>query len=109
VLPDILAFHKTIGRQNIENRIVQLATYLKKQIKSKVPQATFVTPISPELSSGIVIVNLPGKEIHEATDKLYHTYGIATAPSGGIRLSPHIDNTLKDIDYTVNALGDVAK
>ncbi len=108
-LPEILAFHKTIGRQNIENRIVQLATYLKAQIKSKIPQASFVTPMSPELSSGIVIINLPGKEMHDVTDKLYHTYGIATAPSGGIRLSPHIYNTLKDIDYTVKALGEVAK
>ncbi len=106
-LPETLAFHHTIGRRNIENRIVQLSTYLKDQIKSKIPQATFVTPLAPELSGGIVIVNLPGKEIHDVTDQLYHKYGIATAPSGGIRLSPHVYNTLHDIDYTVKALGKI--
>jgi isopenicillin-N epimerase len=108
-LPEILAFHETIGRKNIENRIVQLNTYLKQQIKSKIPQATFVTPESPQYSGGIVIFNLPGKEIHEVTDKLYHTHKIAAAPSGGIRLSPHIYNTMKDIDYVVKAIGEVTK
>jgi isopenicillin-N epimerase len=108
-LPEIVAFHESIGIKNIESRIVQLSTYLKQQIKSKIPQATFVTPESPLYSGGIVIFNLPGKEIHEITDKLYHTYKIATAPSGGIRLSPHVYNTMKDIDYVVKAIGEVAK
>ncbi|MBK8290415.1 MAG: aminotransferase class V-fold PLP-dependent enzyme, partial [Flammeovirgaceae bacterium] len=97
-LPEIVAFHEAIGIKNIESRIVQLSTHLKQQIKTKIPKATFVTPESPLYSGGIVIFNLPGKEIHEITDKLYHTYKIATAPSGGIRLSPHIYNTMKDLD-----------
>ena len=108
-LPEALAFHETIGRKNIENRIVQLSTYLKQELKSKVPQATFVTPLAPQFSGGIVIFNLPGKEIHEVADKLYHQYHIAAAPSGGIRLSPHIYNTMKDIDYVVKAIGEVAR
>jgi selenocysteine lyase/cysteine desulfurase len=108
-LPETLAFHNTIGRRNIENRVVYLTTYLKEQIKDKIPQAVFVTPFAPALSGGIVVINLPGKEIHEVTDKLYHTYGIATAPSGGIRLSPHIYNTRKDIDYVVKAIGEVGR
>ena len=108
-LPEILAFHETIGRKNIENRIVQLNTYLKQQLKSIVPQAIFVTPMAAQYSGGIVIFNLPGKEIHAVTDKLYHTYHIAVAPSGGIRLSPHIYNTMKDVDYTVKAIRDVAR
>ncbi len=108
-LPEALAFHETIGKKNIETRIVQLNTYLKQQLKKNVPQATFVTPLAPEFSGGIVIFNLPGKEIHEVNDKLYHTYKIAAAPSGGIRLSPHIYNTMKDIDYVVKAIGELAK
>lgn len=108
-LPEALAFHETIGKKNIETRIVQLNTYLKQQLKKNVPQATFVTPLAPEFSGGIVIFNLPGREIHEVNDKLYHTYKIAAAPSGGIRLSPHIYNTMKDIDYVVKAIGELAK
>lgn len=107
-IPETISFHQSIGVQNIQNRIVQLNTYLKKRIRELIPEATFVTPLAPEFSAGIVIINLPGKEIHEVADKLYHSYGIAVAPAGGIRLSPHIYNSLKDIDYTVKCLASIA-
>ncbi len=107
-LPETINFHLAIGTQNIQKRIVQLNTYLKKRIHEAIPQATFVTPLAPELSGGIVVINLSGKEIHEVADKLYHSYGIAAAPAGGIRLSPHIYNTMKDIDYTMKCLSAIA-
>ena len=107
-LPETIGFHQAIGPQNIQKRIVQLNTYLKKKLREAIPQATFVTPLAPEFSGGIVVINLPNKEIHEVTDKLYHSYGIAAAPAGGIRLSPHIYNTVKDIDYTVKCLATIA-
>jgi isopenicillin-N epimerase len=107
-LPEILNFHNTVGRNNIEQRVVQLNTYLKAQLQKHIPQAVLVTPISPDYSGGIVIINLPGKEPQEVYNKLYSTYGIATAPSGGIRFSPHIYNTLADIDYAVNAVKELA-
>lgn len=108
-IPEIIEFHTRVGRRNIENRIVQLNSYLKEQIKEKVPQATMVTPLSPDFSAGIVIFNLPGVGIGQATDKLYHSFGIAAAPSGGIRLSPHIYNTKRDLDYAVKAITEIAK
>jgi len=107
-LPETIAFHQTIGTEKIQKRIVQLSSYLKKRIQDAIPKATFVTPLAPELSAGIVIINLPGKEIHEVSDKLYHSFGIAGATAGGIRLSPHIYNTLKDVDYVVKSLATIA-
>jgi isopenicillin-N epimerase len=103
-LPEILAFHESIGKKNIEARVVQLNTYLKAQIKAGIPTAEFVTPQAPELSGGIVIVNLPGKDPNEVTQVLYNKFSIASAPAGGIRLSPHIYNTKKDVDQVVKAL-----
>ena len=108
-IPEALGFYETIGRKKIEERVIELSTFLKTQIQSKIPQAQFVTPLSPELSGGIVIINLPNNEFHEVYDKLYSNYGIATAPSGGIRLSPHIYNTLKDVDVVVDALKEISK
>ena len=107
-LPDILDFHQAIGVQNIQKRIVQLSSYLKKRIHEAIPQAIFVTPQAAEFSAGIVVVNLPGKEFHEVADKLYHSYGVAAAPAGGIRLSPHIYNAMKDIDYVTKCLATIA-
>lgn len=107
-LPETISFHQTIGAARIQKRIVQLNSYLKKKIQEAIPKATFVTPMAPELSAGIVIINLPGKEIHDVSDKLYHSFGIAVAPAGGVRLSPHIYNTMKDIDYVVKSLAAIA-
>ena len=108
-LPDILTFHQAIGRNNIEQRVVQLNAYLKEQLQKQVPQVQFVTPLAPAFSGGITIITLPGKDAAAVYNTLYTKYGIAAAPSGGIRLSPHIYNTLADVDYVVNAIQALAK
>ena len=103
-LPSILEFHQTIGKKNIENRVRQLCTYLKEQIQTHLPQAAFVTPLSPSLSGGVVIISILGKSPKEYFQLLYEEHGIACASTGGIRFSPHIYNTLQDMDRIVAAL-----
>jgi isopenicillin-N epimerase len=103
-LAETVNFHQTIGKKNIENRVVQLNTYLKDQIQAKVAGATFVTPLPVELSGGVTIISFSMKKPAELSKKLYDKYGIAAAPTGGIRMSPHIYNTLGDIDKVVKAL-----
>ncbi|MEO6285159.1 MAG: aminotransferase class V-fold PLP-dependent enzyme [Dyadobacter sp.] len=103
-IAETVNFHQTIGKKNIENRVVQLNTYLKDQIKAKVPGATFVTPLPTELSGGVTIISFAGKKPAELSKKLYEAHGIAAAPTGGIRMSAHIYNTLNDIDKVVKAL-----
>ncbi len=107
-LPETLEFHSTIGKKNVEDRVRKLTTYLKEQIQNKIPQATFVSPLSGEFTAGIVIINLPGKTPLEINQKLYEAHGIAVAPSGGVRMSPHIYNTFADMDRVVGALGILA-
>jgi isopenicillin-N epimerase len=106
-LPDMFNFHNTIGRQNIEQRVVQLNSYLKAQLQKHVPKVTLVTPVSPAFSGGVTIFTLAGMDNTEVFEKLYTTYGVAGAPSGGVRLSPHIYNTLADVDYVVNAIREI--
>ena len=103
-IPSIIEFHGSIGKSNISKRVVQLNSYLKEQIRIKIPKAEFITPISPDLSAGIVIVNFPGKDPALVYQDLYTKYGIAAANVGGIRLSPHIYNTLEDMNRIVDAL-----
>ncbi len=107
-LPEAIDFQLSIGKKIIEERVVALNTYLKQQIQSKIPTATFVTPLSPELSGGIVIISLAGKDNKEVYQKLYDNYGIACASTGGIRLSPHIYNTMEDVNKVVSALATLA-
>ena len=106
-LPETINFHLTIGKSEIEKRVVELNSYLKAQIKLKLPAVTFLTPISPEFSAGVTVIQINGKKPAELSQKLYELHGIAAAPTGGIRMSPHIYNTLADMDKVVKALGEL--
>lgn len=103
-LPDILEFHNTLGKKNIEERVRKLTSYLKAQLQLKIPQAKFISPLAAELSAGIVIIELSGKPSKELFQKLYKDHGVACAATGGIRFSPHVYNTLADMDKIVTAL-----
>lgn len=107
-LPETIDFHLSIGKKNIEDRVRKLNTYLKNQLQAKFPQAVFVSPISTTMSAGIVVFNIPGKQSSELFQKLYETHGIACASTSGIRLSPHIYNTMEDMDGVVSALAQLA-
>jgi len=106
-LAETINFHQTIGKSEIEKRVAELNTYLKTQIKLKLPAVTFVTPMSPAFSGGVTVIQIPGKKPAELSQKLYELHGIAAAPTGGIRMSPHIYNTMADIDKVVKALGEL--
>ncbi|MBA4057411.1 MAG: hypothetical protein C0490_22040 [Marivirga sp.] len=56
------------------------------------------------LRAGIVIIELEKKDSKEIFQRLYDVYGVACANTGGIRISPHIYNTLKEMDHIVGAL-----
>jgi isopenicillin-N epimerase len=107
-LPDVIRFHTMIGKEQIERRVRTLASYLKSEIRKRLPDLKFVTPLQEELSGGIVVVQLPGKEPRTVIQQLYDSYGIASASTVGVRFSPHVYNTLADIGRIVDALGKVA-
>jgi isopenicillin-N epimerase len=107
-LPDTIQFHKTIGKARIESRVRALTSRLKTEIRRKIPASTLTTPESGALSGGVVVVNLPGKDPRELAQKLYDSHGIAAANTSGLRLSPHVYNTLADVDKVVNAIVELA-
>ncbi len=76
-LTDILEFHSSIGRKNIEERVMQLTAYLREKVQSKIPDVRFISPVTKDLSAGIVILELPGKDSKEIHQKLYANHGIA--------------------------------
>ena len=103
-IPEILEFHNTIGRKEIEERVRTLNDLTKRLLMERVPSATLVTPQSREYSGGLTIFALPGKDPVEFTNQLYQKFGIASAPSGGVRLSPGIYNTVEDVNYVIESI-----
>ena len=106
-ISDILDFHQSIGKDAVEDRVVTLNTYLKKQLAQKLSNVEFVTPLDEALSGGVTIVKLPAKEPVKVFMELYDKHKIACAPTGGLRLSPNIYNTKADIDKVVAALTEI--
>jgi selenocysteine lyase/cysteine desulfurase len=98
-----LAFHHAIGPARIEERVLQLGTVLRTAIAA-VPGASLLTPGEPALRAGVVIVRFDGVDNGAVYRRLYESHGIAGAPTGGVRLCPHVYNTLADVERAAAAV-----
>ena len=94
--------HNNIGRQRIEERIVQLAQRLKRGIVAAGQE--LVTPMSPDFSFGVCITNARNGQGGTISNRLYTEHGIAAAATGGVRLCPTIYNTVAHIDRAIAAV-----
>lgn len=99
-------FHRIVGQAAIEARTTELARALKQGV-AKLNKVKMITPMDPKLSGGIVIFGLAGldrKQTAVFVNDLYVKYGVAGAPTGGVRLCPHSYNTMEDVDKTIHAV-----
>ncbi|MCI0487151.1 MAG: aminotransferase class V-fold PLP-dependent enzyme [Blastocatellia bacterium] len=101
-------FHNLIGRSRIEARVKELTEALKEGV-SKLPKAQMVTPMKGELSAGICIAKFEGLDSRKMHEELYAKHSIAAAPTGGIRLSPHIYNTFEEVERVIAVLGKMVR
>jgi selenocysteine lyase/cysteine desulfurase len=95
-------FHKSVGHREVEARIVELATALKTAIAEK--GFSLVTPIDPELSGGVCIVEVPSHQGRVVANRLYEEHGIAGAATGGLRLCPHVYNTMAHVQRAAEGI-----
>ncbi len=63
-----------------------------------------VTPLDPQLSAGVCIIRVPQERRLAVFNKLYDEYGIAGAPTGGLRLCPHLYNTMEHVQRAVRGI-----
>jgi selenocysteine lyase/cysteine desulfurase len=89
-------FHRSIGQARVEDRVVELSSALKSGLVAS--GFRLVTPMDPELSGGVCIIEVPSKVSHDVMDRLYGEHGIAASTSGGLRLCPHIYNTREHVE-----------
>ncbi len=105
-------FLETIGNARIEARVRALAAALKTGIREHIPQAQFHTPLTPELSGGVVIFGIPGVDLRAAFPALYSTYHLGCAVMGSdepfIRFCPHIYNTMDEVERVMEVMKGLA-
>lgn len=95
-------FLNLIGPERVEARVLELATALKQGLRSA--GLSLVTPLEPGSSGGVCIVAVPPKARVRVLDALYLEHGIAGSTSGGLRLCPHIYNTMAHVERAVRAV-----
>ena len=91
-------FHERVGAARIQARVTELATRLKEGLRDA--GYALVTPEAPALSAGVCIAAVEGNR-GTLVNALYEEHGIAGAATGGLRLCPHLYNTVEHIDRAV--------
>ena len=95
-------FHNAIGAAQVEARMMELATALKAGLVDA--GFTLVTPEDPKLSGGVCIIEVESGKNREVMNRLYEEHGIAGAPTGGLRLCPHVYNTMEHVERAVQGV-----
>jgi selenocysteine lyase/cysteine desulfurase len=106
-------FYNTLGPDRVEARTRELVTRLKKDLGS-VRNLRMKTNIEPELSAAVVKFQLTNRDTKESYDKLWsrNRMALAITPTGdaeGIRISPHVYNSMADVERGVAAVREVAR
>ena len=99
-------FYRVIGYENVEARVTQLATALREGL-ARINKVKLVTPAGPNLSGGVVVLQVSGFERQQMgalTQELYTKYGVAGAATGGLRLCPHVYNTMADVELAIRGV-----
>ena len=104
----ICGLHQAIGPAAIEARVRALAGAVKERLRDRIPGVRFFTPWEEVSSAGVVVFELPGKDHDAIFDGVYRTHRLGCASMHGqfvgIRLSPHIYNTMDQVDLAVEAV-----
>lgn len=105
-------FHETVGPARVEARVNALAAELKARVEERLPGTRLHTPRDPELSAGVVVFLPPGLDARKAFGTLYTEHSVAGAAMGGdftgIRLCPHVYNTMSEVERVVEAVASMA-
>lgn len=99
-LPAAFALHQQLGKAKIQSRIHALNAQVKEGL-AKMPHVILHTPISSELSSGLVAYEIANKTPMEVTYALF-AKGVVSAPSpyhtSYARVAPSLLNTEQELD-----------
>lgn len=105
---DALEFNKQIGAEAIHQRLKQLKNYWVSRLQD-VSEITFHTSFSDEFSAAMATFSIDGKSGEEIADYLMESSGIHVGvikwqDLDAIRISPHIFNSMEELDVLVSSV-----
>jgi selenocysteine lyase/cysteine desulfurase len=105
-LDEAFMFHKAIGKSNVTQRIYELNQQLKQGLAA-MPHVTLRTPLSQDLSAGIVCFEVAGLRPHQIVEKLRQRKIVGSVTPYATkyaRLAPSLLNSPQEIDITLEAV-----
>ncbi len=102
-----LDFHEQVGPARVEARIQELGGRLHAGLAAA--GFELVTPRPAELRHGVIIAKADDPTARRWHQRLYAGHHVIGSPTGGLRLSPNLCNTLADADRAVQSLVAVRK
>jgi isopenicillin-N epimerase len=107
-LNEAFDFHRAIGKERVEERIHQLNTQLKEGLRN-MRGVTLHTPMSDELSAGLVCFEVDGFSPYEVVKRLEDRYIIATTTPRTykeryVRLAPGLLTNPSEVERTLAAI-----
>ena len=109
-LDEAFHFHKAIGKARIEKRIHALNTRAK-QAMAEMAHVELHTPMSEDLSCGIICFEVDGHDSGEVTEHLAAKGIISSSspyPVSYARIAPSLINNEEEVDRTVAAIAELA-
>jgi isopenicillin-N epimerase len=101
-------FHEAIGPSAVEARVRALAGAVREGLADRIPGVRFFTPAEAASNGGPVIFEIPGADHDAIYQGVYETHKLGCAAMHGlfvgIRISPHIYNTMDQVELAVEAV-----
>lgn len=105
-LDEAFRFHQAIGKTNVTQRIYELNQQLKHGLAA-MPHITLHTPMSQDLSAGIICFEVAGMSPRQVVEKLRKRNIVGSVTPYATkyaRLAPSIINSSEEIDMTLRAI-----
>ena len=108
-----LEFHEMIGSDRKEKRLHYLKNYWMERVKN-VPNVQLHTSLHPKWGCAIGLVSVEGKKPAELDSYLFNNYKIHTTSIEwqnihGVRITPNVYTTTKDLDQLVDGISKFAR
>jgi selenocysteine lyase/cysteine desulfurase len=106
-------FHSLIGGKRKEERLRFLKNYWVEKTKN-LPKAQLYTSLKPEYSCALTCMGFEGWKAHDLDAYLYekhkiHVVSIIHEKVNGVRITPNVYTSTKDLDVLVKALTNFSK
>jgi selenocysteine lyase/cysteine desulfurase len=109
---EAIDFQEMLGARRKEERLWYIKHYWTSRAL-QIPGVQIGSPLTPGWSGAIALLQIAGKEPQAISEALFNRYRIHTVAIvweniRGVRITPHVYTSLKDLDLLVSAIKEIA-